>query len=142
MTAVFAVSPSTGETRAAALPGVPRAEQTNYSVCFAAADNWSLDRGYCVEGKTAGHLDWLALARDGLRLNSPAETTEKIRARGIGTLPPPGAPHILDSFDAPLPIYPVAHQTTVVMPALLSSVGACTGRRPPRASGTRSGCAL
>lgn len=52
----------------------------NQSVCFAAGDNWSLDKGYYIEGRARGHLDWLALAAGGLRLNTPSEVDEKVNA--------------------------------------------------------------
>ena len=42
----------------------------NYSVCFAGSENWSLEDGY-VTTEQRTHLDWLALAVNGLRLNSP-----------------------------------------------------------------------
>jgi hypothetical protein len=52
----------------------------NFSVCFAAGDNWSLTDGY-VTSPYATHLDWLAIAARGLRLNTPSEVAAKITAR-------------------------------------------------------------
>lgn len=86
MSSLFDVSPRRAEARAAAYPDVLRDDHLNHSVCFAAGENWSLGRGYYVEGKTMGHLDWLALAAGGLRLNSPAQVRAKLDAAGIGTL--------------------------------------------------------
>ncbi|WP_223626686.1 hypothetical protein [Microbacterium sp. EST19A] len=60
----------------------------NFSVAFAAGENWSLDGGYYIEGKTIGHLDWLALAAGGLRLNTPSEVAAKIAARPSRGIPP------------------------------------------------------
>ncbi|MBF4463454.1 MULTISPECIES: hypothetical protein [unclassified Rathayibacter] len=107
MSTLFDVSPNKAEVRAASFPRTPRSEPTNYSVCFAAGDNWSLDRGYYVEGKTVGHLDWLALAGGGLRLNSPDEVRAKLDARGIGALPAPGLPQEpADPLDVVYPSFP------------------------------------
>lgn len=80
MSTAFGVSPTMDERRAHAFPKLPGATSPNYSVCFAAGDNWSFDDGYYIEGKTVGHLDWLALAAGGLRLNSPAEVRAKLDA--------------------------------------------------------------
>jgi hypothetical protein len=52
----------------------------NFSVCFAAADNWNLEDGF-VTDDSRYQLDWLQLAVGGLRLNSPAEVAEKIAER-------------------------------------------------------------
>jgi hypothetical protein len=54
-------------------------DEVNYSVLFAAGDNWALtpDKFMSEEGS----LDWLALARAGLRLNSPREVDAKLEAR-------------------------------------------------------------
>jgi len=71
MSSTFDVSPTRSEARAAAFPRTLRVAETNYSICFAEGDNWSLERGFYVEGKTVGHLDWFALAAGGLRLNTP-----------------------------------------------------------------------
>lgn len=51
----------------------------NYSVLFAAGDNWGLGQDYMATD--SGSLDWFALAAGGLRLNSPNEVAEKIEAR-------------------------------------------------------------
>ena len=78
MSEVFGVSP----TRAT-MPDRVRAFTThsvNYSVCFAAGDNWSMDDGF-VTNEQRTQLDWLALAVGGLRLNSPAEVDAKIASR-------------------------------------------------------------
>lgn len=75
MAQLFESLPTTSEARV--LGAVP-----NTSVCFAASDNWSSAKGYYLEAKTVGHLDWLELAAGGLRLNSPAEVLAKRAARG------------------------------------------------------------
>ncbi|TFD48709.1 hypothetical protein E3T46_14870 [Cryobacterium sp. Hh11] len=49
----------------------------DYSVCFAAGDNWSYDGVYYLNNKSGGTLDWFALAGGGLRLNTPAEVQAK-----------------------------------------------------------------
>ncbi|MBP2419668.1 hypothetical protein [Microbacterium imperiale] len=78
MTTIFAVEP----TRST----LPTAHQhnsqhsVNFSVCFAAGENWSLDEGF-VTSQYRSHLDWLAIAARGLRLNSPTEVGEKIATR-------------------------------------------------------------
>ncbi len=92
MSSTFDVSPTRAEARAAAFPRTLRDSETNYSICFAESDNWSLERGYYVEGKTVGHLDWFVLAAGGLRLNTPDEVRAKLDARGINTLAASGDP--------------------------------------------------
>ncbi|MDU0325295.1 hypothetical protein RWH43_00865 [Microbacterium sp. KSW2-21] len=52
----------------------------NISVCFAAGENWSLDGEY-VTHEYRTHVDWLAVAREGLRLNTPSEVSAKVEAR-------------------------------------------------------------
>lgn len=74
------VSPSPRELRV--LSGAVDDGITNWSVCFAAGDNWSLRTGYHVEDKPVlSGLDWLAMARDGLRLNTPMEVRQKLAER-------------------------------------------------------------
>lgn len=51
----------------------PQFGPLDYSVCFAAGDNWSSDGAKYVEHDMLGDIDWLALAVEGLRLNSPGE---------------------------------------------------------------------
>lgn len=53
----------------------------DFSVVFAAGENWSLDGRYYLEGRTQSHLNWYALASDGLWLNTPTEVESKIRSR-------------------------------------------------------------
>lgn len=77
---VFEVSPTREETQRAIFPRVLGGMPLNYSSAFAAGDNWSLENGY-YEGKTIGHLDWLALAAGGLQLNTPQQTADKIAQR-------------------------------------------------------------
>ncbi|MFG6401468.1 hypothetical protein [Microbacterium sp. P04] len=76
----FNVSPTTGESHHLSY-NLPTGEiPVNYSIAFAAGDNWSTDAGYYIEGKTQGHIDWLALAEGGLRLNTPTEVRMKLAA--------------------------------------------------------------
>ncbi|MEV8272684.1 hypothetical protein [Microbacterium sp. NPDC077184] len=75
---VFDIAP-TRDTLASSLQAFGQFS-VNYSVCFAEGENWSLDDGYVLDQHRT-HIDWLALAAGGLRLNSPAEVEEKIRAR-------------------------------------------------------------
>lgn len=81
---VFDVSPTEAETQQRTVwerrPDVP----VNWSVCFAADDNWSLDEDYVIEGTKRSHIDWLALAAGGLRLNTPDEVRAKLHARKTG----------------------------------------------------------
>lgn len=52
----------------------------NLSVCFAVGENWSLaDQFVTHEYRT--HVDWLAVAKDGLRLNTPSEVAAKVGQR-------------------------------------------------------------
>lgn len=53
----------------------------NYSVCFAAGDNWSWENGYQIGSVQEGMIDWFALAAGGLALNTPSEVREKIANR-------------------------------------------------------------
>lgn len=93
MAQLFESLPTTSEARVlGALP--------NTSVCFAAGDNWSSTRGYYLDAKTVGHLDWLDLAAGGLRLNSPAEVLAKRAARGY-TEPDPSDERYTPSLAMP-----------------------------------------
>lgn len=53
----------------------------DFSVLFAAGENWSATGRYYLEGKTQNHLDWFTLASGGIRLNTPTEVEAKIAAR-------------------------------------------------------------
>lgn len=81
MSTVFDLAPTMEQTRLHYLPRTPGKTAPNLSVLFAGAENWSLGDGYYIEGKTVGHLDWLLLARDGLRLNTPSEVDAKLASR-------------------------------------------------------------
>lgn len=58
-----------------------RTQPANLSMFFAAGDNWSNAGEYCLNNRPDSGIDWFALAAEGLRLNTPAEAREKIRAR-------------------------------------------------------------
>lgn len=66
--------------------GQTNAETWDYSVCFAAGGDWSMDGSKYVQGNVHGDLDWLALAAGGLRLNTPAETDAMTRERVMAQL--------------------------------------------------------
>jgi hypothetical protein len=55
----------------------------NYSVAFAGGDNWGTGSDYYLDDDAAGQLNWLELARGGLRINSPEEVARKIESRRI-----------------------------------------------------------
>lgn len=75
MTEVFELRPNHHD-----LPPVHRGgDSPNLSVLFAAGDNWSLGSEYLARSSTS--LDWFALAKGGLRLNSPREVDEKLKTR-------------------------------------------------------------
>jgi hypothetical protein len=81
---LFEVSPTRAE--AATLHYQPQGiwetpKQLDHSVSFAAEHSWSYDGAYYVKGKMPGTLDWMALARGGLKLNTPDEVREKQRAK-------------------------------------------------------------
>ncbi|WP_067194935.1 hypothetical protein [Microbacterium sp. XT11] len=101
---VFTVSPTREEMEHHVFPRRLGSMPVNYSAAFAEGENWSLEGGYYLEGKTIGHLDWLALAAGGLRLNTPAETAEKIAARQPRSLT--AALAAANNDDAPTPTYP------------------------------------
>lgn len=51
----------------------------DYSVAFAAGDGWGYDGEYYVDGRVGNvHLDWMKLAAQGLRLNTPSEVDAKL----------------------------------------------------------------
>lgn len=83
MSKTFDLSPTPAEVIEKVYGGGPVASDPpiNWSVLFAAGDNWSLEDRYLVEAKRGNHLDWLALATGGLRLNTPDEARAKIAAR-------------------------------------------------------------
>lgn len=99
---VFTVSPTATEIRDlyVLLPeGVITGNQVNWSIAFAAGDNWSLEiGGDAIErAHSVSSLDWFALAPGGLHLNTPAEVHEKLtayRTRLIENLTP-----VADSVD-------------------------------------------
>lgn len=53
----------------------------DFSVCFAAGNNWSDTCSYYIDSKPQGSIDWLALAAGGLHLNTTAEVREKQQRR-------------------------------------------------------------
>lgn len=55
----------------------------DYSVCFAAGDNWSYDGAYAVSQKTGSGIDWFALAAGGLTLNTTAQVREKQERKSL-----------------------------------------------------------
>lgn len=65
-------------------------DQLDFSCCFAAGDNWSFNRDFYIEKNRGGGsmLNWLDIARDGLRLNTPREVLEKLAARETGKVVP------------------------------------------------------
>jgi hypothetical protein len=58
--------------------------KVDYTVAFAAGDNWSYDGNYYVNGETGGTIDWFALAARGLRLNTPDEVRVKQDRKATG----------------------------------------------------------
>ncbi|SIS19720.1 hypothetical protein [Microbacterium sp. RURRCA19A] len=91
MSKLFDLGPTMDDVRAHFFPRSPGMTTPNFSVLFAAGDNWSIATGYYVEGKTRGHLDWLALARDGIQLNTPTVVEAKLNSRRQVRLPAPEA---------------------------------------------------
>ncbi|KAB1647137.1 hypothetical protein F8O06_00715 [Pseudoclavibacter sp. CFCC 14310] len=57
------------------------ANKLDHSISFAAEDNWSLDGTYCVNNSLNNGIDWLAIARGGLRLNTPTDAATKLEQR-------------------------------------------------------------
>lgn len=57
----------------------------DYTVCFAAGDNWSYDGAYAVSEKKQTGTDWFALAAGGLTLNTTAQVREMQAARSLAT---------------------------------------------------------
>lgn len=77
----FLLSPTADETRKAGYI-VFSDSDINPSVLF--SDAWSLDpSAYRVQGERSAHLDWLSLARHGLRMSTVTEVQQKIAARGV-----------------------------------------------------------
>lgn len=57
-------------------------EFLDFSVLFAAAKNWSWDRSsYLEKARGGSSLDWLTIAKGGLRLNGVEDVREKLAAR-------------------------------------------------------------
>lgn len=82
MSKAFEVSPTIEEVKDTVFPMIWAGSVPNWSVAFAAGESWSLGKGFTIEGKQHGHIDWLQLAKGGLRLNSPEEVRAKIKAHG------------------------------------------------------------
>lgn len=84
----------------------------DFSVLYAAGDNWGQGGSYYLEGRTTSHLDWYKLAAGGLHLNTLSEVHEKIRvraaeeftARGVASQPAPDLPLVDEG--RPMPSYP------------------------------------
>lgn len=86
MSKVFEVSPTLDELRALSpLPGVIDHDTMNWSVAFTDGQ-WSPGTGLLVDNKHRSHLDWLALARGGLRLNTPTEVSRMLAERARPSL--------------------------------------------------------
>jgi hypothetical protein len=86
MSKVFLVSPMPDELRRLALlPGMLDHDTTNWSVAFTST-GWSPTTGLLVGNTHASHLDWLALARVGLRLNTPTDVAEMLAGHDRPTL--------------------------------------------------------
>ncbi|MBU1250625.1 MAG: hypothetical protein KJ659_09105 [Actinobacteria bacterium] len=85
MSTLFTVSPLLHEMNRFLGP-FESARGVNYSVAFAAEDNWATDNGYYLEpvnrgADSARSIDWLELSLRGLRLNTPTEVQAKIADR-------------------------------------------------------------
>lgn len=85
--------------------------RNDFSVLFAAGDNWGQGGKFYLEGKTQSHLDWFALAAGGVRLNGISDVHTKIqerRARPIAPTVEPAAELLFpeDPHFGPLPSYP------------------------------------
>lgn len=59
-------------------PPASQSSGGNHSVLFAAGNNWSREDGYLLGSRGDGAIDWLALAADGLHLNTPTEVAAKL----------------------------------------------------------------
>lgn len=78
---VFGLPPTLEQTRREGHV-IINENDVNYSVLF--SDQWDLDPSkYRVNGNRRSHTDWLALARNGLRLATVSEVAAKLEARGI-----------------------------------------------------------
>lgn len=83
---LFEVSPTLAErNRALNIYRFDPEAPLDFSVCFAANGNWGLEGNFYVTGKRPGQelgqIDWLALAKDGLHLNTPDEVRLKFVER-------------------------------------------------------------
>lgn len=80
---VFALSPTLEQTRREGHLIIDE-NGVNYSVCFASGDGWDVDPAAYRTGRDRRqHMDWLSLAKSGLRLNTVSDVMAKLEARGI-----------------------------------------------------------
>ena len=88
---VFKVSPTREETAQMFFTagvfdtGFLSGRPMDYTVCFAAGDNWSYDGAYAVSQKNNTGTDWFALAAGGLTLNTTAQVREKQERKSLMT---------------------------------------------------------
>ncbi|MBY6061610.1 hypothetical protein [Microbacterium esteraromaticum] len=75
---LFDLSPTRHEAHSALSTQILATDQWNHSISFAAGNNWSMGAGFLIQGSTFAHIDWLALAAGGLRLNTPTEVRAKL----------------------------------------------------------------
>lgn len=54
-----------------------RTTEIDFSVNFAAGDNWDTTGVYYVDGRIGAHINWFQLAKGGLRLNTISEVNDK-----------------------------------------------------------------
>jgi len=85
MSTLFSVGPLLEDMQRFTAP-FERVRGVNYSVAFAAGDNWATDDAYYLEpvnrgADSARSIDWLELSLRGLRLNTPSEVQAKIADR-------------------------------------------------------------
>lgn len=80
---IFNVSPTRAEAANQRIStyGATLGAPVDYSVAFAAGDNWSTTGEFNLERKHPGVVNLAALAAGGIRLNTPTEVREKLHAQ-------------------------------------------------------------
>jgi len=76
------LSPSVAERRSIAERSGSKWSDRDWSILYAAGDQWSVDASTHLDRNPQASLDWLLLARGGLALNSPDVVRAKIASRG------------------------------------------------------------
>lgn len=100
---VFRCGPTHDQVKRAGFELLGDDTKLNYSVLFASGEGWSLDPDRLhVQGDRRQNLDWLSLARSGLRLNTVSDVDRMLKERGLERVPSTSVSSVTGGIDADL----------------------------------------